>query len=242
MKAVLAGLIVALCGPAFGQPADIATAWYETDTDIYGHRIMGRIAEHLALSAKLTDGTVVRLDLSAAGKPTHVFEDMAPRLADMDGDGTNELVVVETDLTAGAALAIYGLRDGALVKRAETPHIGQPFRWLSPVGVGDFNGDGQMDVAYVDRPHLAKLLRVWSFDGDTLNEIARASGLTNHRIGDEVIAGGVRTCGGQDQMVLLTGDWSRIVVARFVGGDLTLDVLGPYSPAALAAAVNSDTC
>jgi hypothetical protein len=234
MKVVLASLILMLCGPAFGQAAGIAKAWYDKDSDIYGHRIMGSIAEHLRLNAELTDGTVVTLDLAAGGNPTHVFEDMAPRLADMDGDGTNELVVVETDVAAGAALAIYGLGDGGLKKLAETPHIGSPFRWLAPVGVGDFNGDGRMDVAYVDRPHLVKLLRVWSFDGDNLTEIARASGLTNHRIGDEVIAGGVRTCGGQDQMVLLTGNWKRIVVARFDGGELKLDVQRSYTPAALS--------
>lgn len=242
MKAILACLMLFLYGPAFGQPVDIARAWYDKDTNIYGHRIMGSIAEHLRLNAELTDGTVLRLDLSDAGGPTHVFEDMAPRLADMDGDGTNELVVVETDVTAGAALAIYDVRDGALVKRAETPHIGRRFRWLAPVGTGDFNGDGQTDVAYVDRPHLAKLLRVWTFDGKSMTEIARASGLTNHRIGDEVIVGGVRTCDDQDQMVLLTADWSRIVVAKFVGGDLTLDVLGAYSPSSLRAAVNSQGC
>lgn len=237
MKTLVVSLILTLCGPAFGQTADVAKAWYDRDSDIYGHRIMGSIAEYLRLNAVLTDGTVVTLDLAAGGEPTHVFEDMAPRLADLDGDGQRELIVVETDLRAGAALAIYGLRGGALVKLAETPHIGSPFRWLAPAGVGDFNGDGRMDVAYVDRPHLAKQLRVWSFDGDTLTEIARASGLTNHRIGDEVIAGGVRTCGGQDQMVLLTGDWKRIVVARFEGGDLTLDVQGSYSPADMAAAL-----
>ena len=235
MKAVLASLILMLCGPAFGQTAGIAKAWYDKDSDIYGHRIMGSIAEHLRLNAELTDGTVVTLDLAAGGKPTHVFEDMAPRLADMDGDGLPELVVVETDVTAGAALAIYGLLDGGLKKLAETPHIGSPFRWLAPVGVGDFNGDGRMDVAYVDRPHLAKLLRVWSFDGSSLIEIARASGLTNHRIGDEVITGGVRTCGGQDQMVVLSGDWKRIFVARFEGGKLKLDAQGAFTPTALAA-------
>ncbi len=233
MKAVLVSLVLMLGEPALGQNADIGKAWYDKDSDIYGHRIMGRIAEHLRLNAELTDGTVVTLDLSG-GKPAHVFEDMAPRLADMDGDGVRELIVIETDVTAGAALAIYGLRNGALEKLAETPHIGSPFRWLAPVGVGDFNGDGRMDVAYIDRPHLAKLLRVWSFDGHSLTEIARASGLTNHRIGDEVIAGGVRTCGGQDQMVMLSGDWKRIVVAQFEGNELALDISGANTSGALS--------
>ena len=76
---------------------------------------------------------------------------------------------------------------------------------------------------------------MWSFDGSSLIEIARASGLTNHRIGDEVITGGVRTCGGQDQMVVLSGDWKRIFVARFKGGELKLDAQGAFTPTALAA-------
>lgn len=238
MKAVLASLVLMLGGPAFGQTADIAKAWYDKDSDIYGHRIMGRIADHLRLNVELTSGAVLTLDLSG-GEPAHVFEDMAPRLADMDGDGVRELIVVETDVTAGAALAIYGLRDGALAKLAETPHIGTPFRWLAPVGAGDFNGDGRIDVAYVDRPHLARLLRVWSFDGDALTEIARARGLTNHRIGDEVIAGGVRTCGGQDQMVVMSGDWERIFVVRFQGEEMLLEPVGANTSGALKATLNN---
>jgi hypothetical protein len=105
------------------------------------------------------------------------------------------VVVVETDPDLGAQLAVYALRQGALVKAAATPHIGQRFRWLAPVGVADLNGDGVTDIAYVDRPHLAKTLRVWSWAPGGLTEIAALEGVTNHRIGDEVIWGGLRDCG-----------------------------------------------
>jgi hypothetical protein len=65
-----------------------------------------------------------------------------------------------------------GWRSGASapmqpVPLASTPWIGQRFRWLAPVAAADLDGDGAMELAYVDRPHLARTLRVWriAFDG-----------------------------------------------------------------------------
>lgn len=237
MRAVLATFALLIAVPAFGQSADITRAWYDKDTDIYGHRIMGDISEHLRLNAELSDGTVLHLDLAAGGVPSHVFEDMEPRLADMNGDGVTDLVVVETDVTAGAALAIYTQKNGTLVKLAETPHIGTPNRWLAPIGVGDFNDDGKMDVGYIDRPHLARMLRVWSYDAGKLTEIGRARRLTNHRIGDEFITGGVRTCDGKDEMLVVTGDWDRIVAATFEGKEMRLRSLGQFTKRAMKKAL-----
>ncbi len=239
MRGVLVAISLMIAAPALGQSAQITQAWYDKDTDIYGHRIMGSIAEHLRLNARLADGTVVRLDLGAGGAPSHVFEDMEPRLADMNGDGQIDLVLIETDITAGAALAIYGLKSGKLVKLAETPHIGMPNRWLAPIGVGDFNGDGKMDVGYIDRPHLARMLRIWTYEDNALTEIGRARKLTNHRIGDEFITGGVRTCNGQDEMLMVTDDWDRIVLARFEGAELRLRALGRYRPAEMRIALTT---
>jgi hypothetical protein len=71
--------------------------------------------------------------------------------------------------------------------------IGQRNRWLAPIGAADLDGDGRVEIAYVDRPHLARTLRVWrSRPGGTLTEIATATGLTNHRIGEAFITGGIR--------------------------------------------------
>ena len=116
---------------------------------------------------------------------SYVFEDIAPRLWDVTGDGLPEVVVIETDVARGAALAIYGPNG----KLAETPHIGRTNRWLAPIGAADLNGDGIIEIAYIDRPHLAKELRVWSFVNGDLRPLPRASGLTNHRIGEDFISG-----------------------------------------------------
>ncbi|SPJ24817.1 hypothetical protein [Palleronia abyssalis] len=60
-------------------------------------------------------------------------------------------------------------------------------------------------------------MRFWRLDGDRLVEIAGLDGVTNHRIGDPEISGGVRACGGTPELVLLSADWSRIVAVTLPG-------------------------
>ena len=79
------------------------------------------------------------------------------------------------DLARGAALAIYDAQG----LRAATPFIGQPHRWLAPAAIGDLDGDGRVEIAYVDRPHLRRELVFVRLEGDRVVEIARQAGLTN---------------------------------------------------------------
>ena len=51
-------------------------------------------------------------------------------------------------------------------------------------------------------------------DGDRLVETARFPGLTNHRIGDAVISGGLRDCGTGPELILASRDWTRILRVR----------------------------
>ena len=64
-----------------------------------------------------------------------VFEDRKPRLADLDGDGTDEIIVVRSYLDRGAALSIVKLKAEGLEIVAETPAIGRANRWLNPAGI-----------------------------------------------------------------------------------------------------------
>jgi hypothetical protein len=190
--------------------AEIVSASYAEPTPRYQHGVFGETEEWGALAFGLSDDQRMILRLPE----TRVFEDIAPRLADVDGDGAPEMIVVETDLSLGARLAIYD--EAGFV--AATSFIGQTHRWLAPIGVADLDGDGLIEIAYIDRPHLARLLRVWRFQDGTLVEVAQVEGLTNHRLGDPAIGGGLRDCGAGPEMITANARWSRLVASRLVGG------------------------
>jgi hypothetical protein len=221
-------LALALGGAAQADgTAPLQDAWFEARTDIYPHRVLGDLAEAFVLAARDARGREFRVDLRNA-PGVSVFEDVAPRVVDADGDGAPDIVVVESDTTLGAQLAVYSLRRGALVKAAATPPIGRRFRWLAPVAVADLNGDGITDLAYVETPHLAKRLRVWTWAPGGLTALARLDGLTNHRIGEEDIAGGLRDCGQGPEMILATADWSRLMAVTLSGDRLQTRDIGPH--------------
>lgn len=225
-------------GEARAEGRGITWAGFSDATARYDHGILGDAVEAGGLrAATATQGPC---ELAVILHETRVFEDVAPRLADLDGDGAAELVVVETEIARGASLAVYGLRGGRLVKLAATPPIGRTHRWLAPAAIGDLDGDGRIEIAYVDRPHLARILRVVRYEpeGPRLTEIASATGHTNHRIGDREILGGLRTCAGAPEIVTASPDWSRLQATRLESGRLvTRDIGLNRSPRAVARAL-----
>ncbi len=200
--------------------AEITSARYTDETSRYAHGVLGDAIEYGTLELTLKDGKRLALTLPQ----DRVFEDIAPRLMDMDGDGAPEVVVVESSQTGGARLAIYD--ENGL--RAATPHIGQRNRWLAPIGAADLDGDGFIEVAYIDRPHLAKTLRVWRFQRGGLTEVAAQKGLTNHRIGEDFISGGLRDCGTGPEIITVNANWSQVMATRFDGKTLSPRALGPF--------------
>ena len=157
----------------------IRQAWLADATDRYRHGVLGDRLEAATLRVRLGDGT--KLDLQAGGNA--VFEDLFPRLADLDGAEPDEIVVVKSYLDRGAALAVVGLRGGKLEILDETPPIGRPNRWLNPVGVADFDGDGRVEIAYVETPHIGGRLMIWEWRAGRLEREHAETGFSNHAIG-----------------------------------------------------------
>lgn len=233
----LAGIAVTVTTAAAAQ-AEIVSARYLDPTDRYGHRVLGAEGEYTTLEVTLANGKKRALKW----RDTLVFEDIAPRLADLDGDGAPEVITVQSHEKLGAQVAVYRLTADILHKSATNDFIGRRNRWLAVIGAADLDGDGHMEIAYIDRPHLAKTLRIFRFkttDAQTasLTSVASLAGLTNHRIGEDFISSGIRDCGQGPEMITADGNWSQLHATVLKSGKLTTRPLGPYSPEALKAAL-----
>jgi hypothetical protein len=202
---------------------EIVGAEYTGPTRAYPHGVLGDDEEWSALNIEIrrqrgSEGSLFQghltLTYTIDAPEDMVFEDIAPRLWDITGDGSPEVVVVVSHQNYGAQLAVIGLEDGDLTYIASTPTIGTRFRWLAPVGAADFDGDGFIEIAFVDRPHLARTLRVWRYTPDGFGEIATLPGVTNHRIGEDFISGGVRDCGDGAEMLVADAKWRSVQAVR----------------------------
>ncbi|WP_050602628.1 VCBS repeat-containing protein [Ruegeria sp. 6PALISEP08] len=222
------GALTALClwASAFGTATaadQIKAAKFTEPTTRYAHGVLGDNVEYGALELRVqnTDSNLKTVTIRLS--EDRVFEDLAPRLLDIGADGTPEAIVVESQDQLGAQLSIY---DASGKKVAATPHIGTRFRWLAPIGAADLDGDGHVEIAYIDRPHLAKTLRIWRFKDGGLTEIAALPGLTNHKIGEDFISGGLRICDDHPELIVASADWARIISVSYKDGWHVTD-LGP---------------
>jgi len=209
-----------------GAPCYTITASYDRPTTRYPHGALGDTEEWASMLVR-RDNVKIFVNVPV----THVFEDLAPRLANFDDDPEPEIVTVESYAAGGASLVVYDpdFDQGPTVKRmAATRVIGQRNRWLAPVGIADFDGDGRNDVAYVETPHLGMVLKVVTPTQAGMEPLAEAEGFTNHRFGEAFIQGGVRDCGAGPEALTANADWTRILAARLEDGQVISTDLGPY--------------
>jgi hypothetical protein len=204
LQAYLGGPTGILTRGIFGEP---------TEASVLVVRERGAVAP--GAGVQRVPVAVARLE---AG-PGAVFEDREPRLADLDRDGTPEILVVRSSADRGAALVVAGKRDGGWRFLAETPPIGRPEGWLNPAGAADFDGDGRGDVAVVRTPHLAGVLQLWSYEGGGLVLRAEAPGYSNHAHGSSALAlAAVLERDGAPALALPTLDRAELALVSFRGG------------------------
>ena len=177
----------------------VALAWLAGATPRYAHGVLGDRLEASRLTARLSDGRELRLELPEQ----RVFEDLVPRLVDLDADGIDEVVVVESDAREGAALAVVGVVDGELAVKARSPFIGRANRWLNPVGVADFDGDGRLDLALIRTPHIGGVLEVYRYAEPGLERVAARRGYSTHVIGSTELGLGQVVAGADRARLLL---------------------------------------
>jgi hypothetical protein len=191
---------------------NITAAWLADPTDRYRHGVLGDELEAARLVVETRAGKRLQVDLPL----TRVFEDLEPRIVDVDGNSRDEIIVVESDTALGASLAVYGIVDDRLVRIAATPFLGRPNRWLNPLGVGDFDGDAKPDIALVATPHIGGILRLYRFSRPDLSLFAEYPGVRAATPRDQLLVP------DQSRRVLMLLEWSpnewRIVTRAALPG------------------------
>ncbi|MCF6326450.1 MAG: VCBS repeat-containing protein [Devosiaceae bacterium] len=196
---------------------DIAEAWLINPTTRYPHFVLGADYEPSGIRVRLKTGKILSLILDEE----FVFEDRIARLADLDGDGRDEIIQVMSSQQKGASLAIFSINDGALVLKTRTPFIGRSSRWLNPAGIADFNGDGVLDIALVQMPHLVKRLELWTLKDGRLLRNADAQNYSNHKLGSPYLGlSAVADFNGDgiDDLAILRGNYSSVSLLSFAEG------------------------
>ena len=177
------------------DPGNIRQAWLTRPTRRYAHAILGDPIEAGGLAVTLAD----KRQLEVLVDENSVFEDRMARLVDLDGDGKKEIVVIRSYLDLGAAIAIYAAKGAQIVELAQSEPIGQTNRWLNPAAAADFDGDGNVELAWVETPHIGGTLKVARLVGTgskrQLKIIDQLYGFSNHKIG------------ARELMLSVTFDW-----------------------------------
>lgn len=198
---------------------DVASAWYTEPTTRYAHGILGDAIEAGALTVQGANGVQSMLTLP----DDLVFEDRTPHLADLDGDGRTEIITIRSSTRLGGSVAVYGLRGETIVELGATPFIGRSNRWLNIAGIADFTGQGGLQVAFVETPHIGGTLKLAAFDGQSMRVIAQRGGFSNHAIRSrEQRLSAVADIDGDGRMDLALPDARRetLRMVRFEAGNV----------------------
>ena len=225
--AVSLAFLLLLTGPAAAQSglpdggvarapgAGAVTAWYGQPTTRYGHGVLGDAIEAGSLVAVDEAGRSHAVVLPES----QVFEDITPRLADLDGDGRNEVVTIRSTVSSGASVAVYGIAGARLTELASTRPIGRPNRWLSIAAIADFVGDGTMQLAVVKTPHIGGVLEILAMRGGELVSLyPKQTGYSTHFIGSRDVSlalAGDLDGDGAVELALPDATRRRLVVLRF---------------------------
>ncbi len=154
-------------------------AQYAMPTEKYNHGILGDKTEAEQLVV-VVDGVFYSYKLPE----DYVFEDIRPRLYDVDGDSELEFITIRTNVLRGAGIAIYKITGEQLLEYAFVPEIGTSHRWLNIVAINDLDNDGVVELVWIETPHIGGIIKAAKIKEGTLQVLSERSQYSNHAIGE----------------------------------------------------------
>jgi hypothetical protein len=191
-------------------------------SSIYGHGVLGDGLEARAFTLVMDPGgeAGVRTFQVPNGQ---VIEGIAPIWADLDGDGTREIIVTLSDDRDGARLVVYS-PEGEILARSRA--IGSGYRWRHQIAAAPFGPDGEIEIVDVLTPHLGGVVEFFQIQGADLVKVAQVSGYTSHVIGsrnlDMALAADV-DADGQVELLLPNQQLTSLAAIQRTEGGVEVD-------------------
>ncbi len=155
-------------------------------TSSYGHGVLGDMVEATGFSI-ISDGIP---PIHAKMSQGRVIEGTSAIWADLDGDGTWEVIVTTSHASDGARIDVYAETGEP---KATGPPIGSGNRWRHQIAAAPFGPGGQMEIASVRTPHIGGMVEFFALNGKWLKLAASKRGYSSHAIGsrnlDMAVAG-----------------------------------------------------
>lgn len=204
---------------AVTETGDIRQVWYARPTRRYAHGVLGDAVEAGSLVAVTSSGNLFEAILP----DDQVFEDITPRIADLDGDGSNEVITIRSSQSGGAAVAIFGMAETGLTLLGASSENGRANRWLNIAGLVP-HPDGGLTIYGVRTPHIGGKLFSLNFRDGTVSERNDiATDLSNHIIGSrELGMSAVGAFDGRIELVLPSQDRRRLRFPLTARADIPL--------------------
>lgn len=192
---------------------------YSGPTDRYPHGALGDKNEwtELVMGSTNPDQESIRFQLP----DDEVFEGLYPLVADVNGDGKEELVTTVSESSGGARLVVFAQNSDGLRIIAESDSVGTGFRWLHQIAVAPFGPNGEIEIGVVETPHVGGIAKFYRLVGDRLELVASsAGGYMSHVNGsrnlDQAVAGDFDGDGAVELLVPSRSQ-EKLVALRRVG-------------------------
>jgi len=209
-------------------------AVYGQRTDRYRHGALGDTIEASSLVIVDTDAERIAREIELDA-PT-VFEGFSPMVADLDSDGSAELITTVADSDAGARIRAYGT-DG---RELSTGPVYGP-GWRHQLCVAPFGPDAGSELAVVRKPHVDRTVEFYRLTDTGLEVVATQQGYASHTYGsrtlDGAVAGDLDGDGRTELLAPTVDQWTLAALHRVengvqeawaldLGGLLTTNVTG----------------
>ena len=160
----------------------ISRAWLADPVQrIQGSAIGPLVAGALVVQDNI--GKQFRLELGL----DQAFEDLRPRIADIEGGGEQTLFVVRSSRQGAALIAVRLEGEGLLRIVGETPQVGRQNGWINPVGIADFTATGRKSIAIVTSPDQRGELEILNFVDRGFRKQLSVPGVSTHLPGTAIV-------------------------------------------------------